>query len=146
MQQFRTKQLPVVASQRRELALGLLYDRMCPGGGWNCGNPRVYGVDGEPLVLPTSWALLAIREFPEHESKSLSLAWLEAEVSKIQSPASLAAATMCLQAYGKESLPSKLNLEDCVAKLLPDEVHVLAWISLALNPYRAWPPQPGRPT
>ena len=28
----------------------MLYDRMCPGGGWNCGNPKVYGVAGEPLV------------------------------------------------------------------------------------------------
>src|SRR4029077_14081273 len=25
--------------RRRELATSLLYDRMCPGGGWNCGNP-----------------------------------------------------------------------------------------------------------
>ena len=49
------------ANRRRELATAMLYDRMCPGGGWNCGNPRVYGVAGEPLVVPTVWALLALR-------------------------------------------------------------------------------------
>jgi hypothetical protein len=144
MQEFQAKQLPFVASQRRELAVALLYDRMCPGGGWNCGNPRVYGVDGEPLVLPTSWALIALRMSPEHQSKSLSLAWLEAEVPKIQSPASLAVAAMCLQAYRKELPESRLKLEDCATdELLHDEVLVLAWISLALTPQRAWPARVG---
>jgi squalene cyclase len=146
MQQFSLKHLPAVASRRRELAVGLLYDRMCPGGGWNCGNPRVYGVDGRPLVLATSWALIALRMFPEHESKSLSLAWLEAEVPKIQSPASLAVATMCLQAYGKDSRASGLNLQDCAGEeLLREGVHVLAWTSLALNAHRAWPSPIGGP-
>jgi Squalene-hopene cyclase C-terminal domain len=144
MQQFSAEQLPVVASRRRELAVGLLYDRMCPGGGWNCGNPRVYGVDGEPLVLPTSWALMALHMFPEHENKSLSLSWLKAEAPKIQSPASLAVATMCLQAYGKELPAGRLNLEDCAREeLLCDGVHVLAWTSLALNARRAWPARIG---
>jgi squalene cyclase len=146
MQEFQPEQLPAVATQRRELAVALLYDRMCPGGGWNCGNPRVYGVDGEPLVLPTSWALIALRMFPEHEGKSLSLAWLEAEVPRIQSPASLAVAAMCLQAYGKELPAGKLSLQDCATEeLLNDEVHVLAWISLALSPQRAWPARVGGP-
>ena len=147
MQQFPAEHLPVVASRRRMLAVGLLYDRMCPGGGWNCGNPRVYGVDGEPLVLPTSWALIALRMSPEHENKSLSLAWLEAEISKIQSPASLAVATMCLQAYGKGSPAGRLNLEDCAnEELLCEGVHVLAWISLALNAHRVWPARIGGTT
>src|SRR5258707_417692 len=65
---------PANASRRRELAISLLYDRMCPGGGWNCGNPRVYGVDGDPLVLPTCWALLALRDAQEKPGRALSLA------------------------------------------------------------------------
>ena len=64
------QQLPANASQRRELAIALLYDRMCPGGGWNCGNPRVYGVDGDALVLPTCWALLCLREASEKTGPS----------------------------------------------------------------------------
>ena len=43
----------------------MLYDRMCPGGGWNCGNPMVYGVPGEALIVPTVWALLALRDEPK---------------------------------------------------------------------------------
>src|SRR5438876_464221 len=65
--------LPAAAARRRQLAESLLRDRMCPGGGWNCGNPRVYGVAGEPLVLPTAWALLALRAHPERPENVMSL-------------------------------------------------------------------------
>ena len=43
------------AAAKRRLRIGeaMLYDRMCPGGGWNCGNPMVYGVPGEPQVSST---------------------------------------------------------------------------------------------
>jgi len=34
--------------KRRQLAERMLYDRMCPRGGWNSGNPLVYGVAGVP--------------------------------------------------------------------------------------------------
>jgi hypothetical protein len=34
--------LPAKVSQRLRTAKSMLYDRMCPGGGWNCGNPMVY--------------------------------------------------------------------------------------------------------
>ena len=33
--------VPSAAARRRELAESMLRDRMCPDGGWNCGNPRV---------------------------------------------------------------------------------------------------------
>jgi len=144
MQEFKSSQLPPVASRRRELAVRLLYDRMCPGGGWNCGNPRVYGVPGGALVLPTSWALIALRSSSEHKSKALSLAWLEAEIPKINSPGSLAVASMCLAAYGKKLPATKLNLHACsLENLLEDGTHVLAWVCLALNPSRTWPARIG---
>ena len=132
------------ALNRRELAVKLLYDRMCPGGGWNCGNPRVYGVAGQPLVLPTAWALLALRHYPDHESKNLSLAWLREEVSKIESPASLAAATLCLEAYDEPVPPGKFDLAAIsLDSLLQDGVHVLAWACLALDANRSWPAKKG---
>ena len=61
---------------RYKIAEEMLYDRMCPGGGWNCGNPKVYGVAGLPQVGPTVWALVALRgnsQRPENQ-KSLRLA------------------------------------------------------------------------
>ncbi len=103
------------AARRRELAVSLLYDRMCPGGGWNCGNPMVYGVAGQPLVLPTSWTLLALRSSPEHEKRSQSLGWLRSEISKIE-----------LGALAPE-------------QVLADGVHVLAWLCLALDRASPWP-------
>ncbi len=129
------------AARRRELAIKLLYDRMCPGGGWNCGNPVVYGVPGQPLVLPTSWALLALRGSPDQESKKkMSIEWLRAEVAKIESPASLAAASICLRAYGDPVPTGKVDLAALAPEsLLQEGVHVLAWVCLALDREHSWP-------
>jgi hypothetical protein len=100
----------------------------------------VYGVDGEPLVLPTSWTLIALRNYPEHERRSMSLAWLERKVPEIESPGSLAAAILCLESYGRQLPAIRVLLQECARENpLHDGVHVLAWICLALNPDRAWP-------
>jgi hypothetical protein len=142
--------LPTNASQRRELAIALLYDRMCPGGGWNCGNPRVYGIAGDPLVLPTCWALLALRrstpedaapdDIPEKSGRALSLAWLRKDFANLQSAGSLAVACMTLQNYGVEPPQARRQLQEWSAQNLAEQgTHVLAWTSMALNPSRNWP-------
>jgi hypothetical protein len=138
--------LPKNAAERRTLAISLLYDRMCPGGGWNCGNPRVYGVDGDALVLPTCWALLALSDAEEKPGRPLSLAWLQKEFPKIQSPGSLAVTTLTLQHYGIEPPPSQREsqhqrqLQHWTAEDLSEQgTHVLAWVCLALDPAREWP-------
>jgi hypothetical protein len=143
------EQLPKNASMRRDLAVALLYDRMCPGGGWNCGNPRVYGVDGDALVLPTCWALLALRgseraaqkkDAPEKPGRALSLAWLQKEFAKIESGASLAVARMTLENYGIQPPQAKRDLQDWTAQELAEQgTHVLAWACMAANPARRWP-------
>ncbi len=135
----KAEQLPKNAGERRELAIALLYDRMCPGGGWNCGNPRVYGVDGDALVLPTCWALLALRDAPEKPGRALSLAWLQKQFSKIESAGSLAVARMTLEIYGMLAPLTKQNLQDWSAEeFAEDGTHVLAWACMALNPARSW--------
>jgi len=138
--------LPKNAAERRTLAISLLYDRMCPGGGWNCGNPRVYGVDGDALVLPTCWALLALSDAEEKPGRLLSLAWLQKEFPKIQSPGSLALAIITMQHYGIEPPPAKPEsqykhgLQHWSAEDFSEQgTHVLAWICLALDPVRQWP-------
>jgi hypothetical protein len=137
--------LPANASQRRDLAIALLYDRMCPGGGWNCGNPRVYGVDGVALVLPTCWALLALREAPEKPGRSLSLTWLQKEFVKIKTAGSLAVARITLEDYGVEPPQAKRNLREWTAQELAEEgTHVLAWVCMALDPQRSWPAMAGK--
>jgi len=133
------KSLAHKLEQRRSLAIGLLYDRMCAGGGWNCGNPRVYGVDGDSLVLPTCWALLALRKAAEHPNRALSLTWLQKSFATIASPGSLAIAQITLETYGIPIPAASHNLSDCsAADLAKQGTHIAAWAALALNPARAW--------
>jgi hypothetical protein len=113
----------------------------------------VYGVDGDALVLPTCWALLALRDAPEKPGRVLSLAWLQKEFVKIESAASLAVARMTLQNYGIErpassniELPTaKRDLQDWTPQELAEQgTHVLAWACMALNPARRWPAMAAR--
>src|SRR5258706_3578826 len=123
--------LPKNSGERRELAIALLYDRMGPGGGWNCGNPRVYGVDGDALVLPTCWALLALRDAPEKPGRALSLAWLQKQFARIESAGSLAVARMTLENYGVQPPHASCELQDWSAQELAGQgTHVLAWVCL----------------
>jgi hypothetical protein len=133
-------QLAKQMSDRRPLAIGLLYDRMCSGGGWNCGNPRVYGVDGDSLILPTCWALLALGDTPDHPNRAASLAWLEKSFAAIASPGSLAVAQITLESYNLPVPLARRPLADfSPADLAGQGTHVAAWTALALNPSRVWP-------
>ena len=131
--------LPSAAARRRELAESMLYDRMCPGGGWNCGNPRVYGVLGEPLVIPTVWALLALRPHVARPENMMSLGWLEQNIAKVQGTASLALARICCESYGR-TWPSEAaeivhrNSEN----QFEQSIEVTAWACLASSPRQNW--------
>ena len=101
----------------------------------------VYGVAGEPLVLPTGWALLALHDQPAHEKKSKSLAWLCATFEGIRSAASLAVARITLEAYGV-SLPGtdqKLQMMFDARDFLRTTESV-SWSGLAMSPSRCWFP------
>jgi Prenyltransferase and squalene oxidase repeat len=139
LEQASRDQLAPEASRRRELATAMLYDRMCPGGGWNCGNPKVYGVAGEPLVIPTVWALIALRHSPTRPENVMSLGWLERSIANIGSAGSLALARICMEAYGRKW--------PAIAPALPDlyernqfleSVPVAAWSCLALGRRSRW--------
>ena len=125
---------PRSAKQRRGLAEAMLYDRMCAGGGWNCGNSSVYGVAGEPLIVPTTVALLALRAYPQRAENRASLEWLEREVGSIQAVGSLALAHITVEAYGHE-WPSKApRFSDLYEKSGSlRSVQVVAWMCLALS-------------
>src|SRR5713226_1477933 len=131
--------LPAAAKRRQQLAVALLYDRMCPGGGWNCGNPLVYGVAGDPLVIPTTWALLALRDHPNRPEKAMSLEWLEGNISSIHGPGSLALARICLESYGRSWPTTTPDLRDLHRKNeCLQSVQVTAWACLALTATRQW--------
>ena len=131
--------LPPQSTGRQKLAEAMLFDRMCPGGGWNCGNPMVYGVPGEPQVSTTVWALLALREHAEHMQIQQSLAWLEKNWESIQSPASLALTQIALNAFecGNSAFFAALERlyePDAIAWSVP----VAAWAALAASGKKFW--------
>jgi hypothetical protein len=131
--------LPAGANRRRELAKAMIYDRMCPGGGWNCGNPMVYGVPGDPLIEPTVWALLSLRDEGDRRENVISLEWLERNLAKFPGPGSVALAKVCLEAYGREWPASAPSLKDLHARNeFLGSVPVMAWTCLALSPRRSW--------
>jgi Prenyltransferase and squalene oxidase repeat len=127
------------AKRRLQIGEAMLYDRMCPGGGWNCGNPMVYGVPGEPQVTTTVWALLALREHPGRPEVQRSLDWLQGKLNSIHSPASLALALMAMNAYDRphprlaESLQTTYQKDEILW-----EVPEVAWAALSLSNTQNW--------
>lgn len=130
---------PRDASRRCQLAKALIYDRMCPSGGWNCGNPMVYGVAGEPLVEPTVWALMALDNEPNGPEKRMSIEWLQQKVPEILGPGSLALARICLKTYERiwpATAPTFGDLYESNRFL--DSVPAMAWTCLALQDRTNW--------
>jgi hypothetical protein len=119
----------------------MLFDRMCPGGGWNAGNPLVYGVPGKPAVSPTVWALLALRHALSRTEVIQSLDWLESVHGSILGPGSIALSHICLEAFGRSTEVVEGRLQTChESNEFMGDTLAFAWAALALTPRRAWPP------
>jgi hypothetical protein len=117
----------------------MLYDRMCPGGGWNCGNPRVYGAAGQPQIGPTVWALLALRGNSLRPETHKGLNWLESIQDTIRTPESLALAHIGLGVYGR---PNSVLTERLQSLYGSDgliwSVQAIAWAALAFSGTSQW--------
>jgi len=79
----------------------MLYDRICPQGGWNAGNGVVYGQPLAPHLDTTAVALLALRVEPSNGWVTASLDWLQHRVQTCFAPWSLAWAILAIDAYGR---------------------------------------------
>ena len=133
--------LPANAEKRKVLAKAMLRDRMCPGGGWNCGNPMVYGVPGDPSIPQTVWALLALRNEEERNHQAASLEWLEANLARDtrKGAASLALAKICVDRYTRPWPAGAPRIDDVAAASdFMANVAVTAWMCLALSPRSGW--------
>lgn len=130
---------PSLAARRIHLGEQMLYDRACPGGGWNAGNPLVYGVAGVPRIGPTAWALLALRHHPENPTVQEGLNWLELNCQTPGSPTSLALAQLCFKVYSRPAKPIETALYDlyCSNHFL-QSIPVLAWALLSLSDIPRW--------
>jgi len=81
----------------------MLYDRICPGGGWNAGNGVVYGSPLTPHADATAVALLALLGESPNDSITASLDWLERRAETLRAPWSLAWTVLALHAFGRST-------------------------------------------
>jgi hypothetical protein len=102
--------VPLAAKERIDDGITMLFDRGCPGGGWNAGNGVAFGVPMEPHVDVTSLALLALLPFREHPFVKESLTWLQGEFPFLISAYRLSWAIVALAAYkyATESMQARL--------------------------------------
>lgn len=139
LQNLQREVRPPQAARRMQLAKQMLYDRACRGGGWNAGNPLVYGVAGVPRIGPTAWALLALRQHPQHSAVLEGLGWLEAQYQNPRSPASLALTQLCLKVFSRATKPIEGALYDFYrGSEFLQSIPVVAWASLALGGLPRW--------
>jgi hypothetical protein len=126
--------LPSSAAKCRRLSVAKLVDRMCPGGGWNRGEPVVNGAVPGPEVGPTVWALLALRNTNAHDAVEKSLNWLTENGTESGNSAALASAHICLGMYGcGEAAIEREMRRQCAAGSSCKSVCGLAWSVFALR-------------
>ena len=99
------------AEARIQEAEAMLYDRMCPNGGWNYGNSVVLGVDLPPYADVTALTLIALQDYRGSEPNVVSLAALRRMLSEVDSSLALAWGTLCLSLYGEDTESLKRRLE-----------------------------------
>jgi hypothetical protein len=101
LRQIRNRSLYQTAdlTERIDMGVGMLLDRMCPGGGWNAGNSAAFGVPYSAYIDATAIALLALAGHEKKPGVQTSLAWLVNRLLGCPSPYSLAWGTLALAAY-----------------------------------------------
>jgi hypothetical protein len=99
LKRLGASRLPAESQGIIQEAEKMMYDRICPSGGWNYGNARVLGEDLKPYPLTTALALMALQNHPDREENRRSLAYLKNALAEEKSALSLAYATLCLDLY-----------------------------------------------
>lgn len=111
----------------------MLYDRICPQGGWNAGNGVVYGRPLAPHPDATAIALLALRGEPANDFVTASLDWLEQRALLCFAPWSLAWSILALNAFRRATQPLINRLAVVVESDEIDDGATLAVVSMALT-------------
>jgi squalene cyclase len=117
---------------RVQRGVEMLYDRLCPHGGWNAGNGVVYGQPMAAHPDTTALALLALQRETPTPSITASLDWLEQRAKTCSAPWSLAWSVLALNAFGR---PTELSIGRLAATVRPAQIEnsaVLALVRLAL--------------
>jgi hypothetical protein len=111
----------------------MLYDRICPEGGWNAGNGLVYGYPLAPHPDATALGLLALLGEPRNDLLTTSLTWLEQRAESCFAPWSLAWTVLALDAFGCATKRLTDRLRASVDPTAVKDSATLAVVSLALR-------------
>jgi len=96
------EQPPAGLGLRIREAEEMLYDRMCPGGGWNYGNSYVLGEALSPFADVTALALIALQHRAGDARTRQSLERLPELMTAARSGLALALGTICLALHGAD--------------------------------------------
>lgn len=118
---------------RVERGTKMLFDRACPGGGWNAGNGVVYGVPVPPHPDDTAVALLALTAHKDHPLVQRSVRYLEHAASVLRAPSSLAWAVLALAAHSRPVNAFQLRLTTVAGLAKIEDTGALAAICLAFD-------------
>jgi hypothetical protein len=130
---LRSELQPAQVRERIRDGEALLWDRMCRGGGWNYGNPRIFGQDLWPYPDTTAWALIALQDSRSAELAE-SLEVLRATAGESGSTMALSLGILALQLHGTEVGDMRTALASRLEPSAPDpDVRSLALASLALD-------------
>ena len=99
---FALKLVGLKDHERVKEAEALLFDRICPGGGWNFGNPIILKRPIDPSLSETAIALFALQDVPEAATAIDSgLALLEKGLPNYPTALALSLGILCLQLYDR---------------------------------------------
>jgi hypothetical protein len=133
------------AHHRIRRGVEMLYDRICPGGGWNAGNGVVYASALAAHPDTTAIALLALQGEAASEPITTSLDWLEQRAETCVAPWSLAWTILALDAYERPIRGLTERLAGWAESVEIDDCATLAVATLALacagglNPFEVHP-------
>ena len=94
----------------------MLYDRACPGGGWNYGNSTVYGEALAPYLETTAITLIALQDRRDDGRNRAGLAALGRMLGEAASGLGLSWSILCLRVHGQDVSSWLRRLADIYAR------------------------------
>jgi hypothetical protein len=122
---------------RVDCGIQMLFDRACPGGGWNAGNGVVYGCPLAPHVDDTAIALLALSDRGPDPVVQSGVQYLERVAPTLTAPWSLAWSILALAAHGRPIASLHDSLSALSDLSSTEDTGTLALACLALDYRRA---------
>jgi hypothetical protein len=123
------------ADERLRVAEEMLADRACRSGGWNYGNPYVFGKALPAYVPTTALTLLALQDRRGDPLIARALEELQKDVARERSSVALAMALIALRAYGAPTSACEQNLGEVVAQAPAGMTRTDNLLGLAMSIY-----------